>query len=232
MAKNRYLPTTDAEKVAWLANFAAKIATHGATLGLTPAQIAAVAADNNVVQYVWAVLVGNRTRMQEITAFKTALFNGPATPALGAIPMGYTGGGGSPPTPGAPDVFGRIGLLVTAIKAHPAYTTAIGEDLGVEGSESTFDPQSLKPVISVRPVSGGLCEVVWTKGKASGIEIEVDRGTGSGFVFLTIDSIPNYVDTHTLPVGTASVWKYRAIYRYDDARAGEWSDIVTCAVKG
>ena len=32
--------------------------------------------------------------------------------------------------------------------------------------------------------------------------------------------------------GTAAVWKYRAIYRYDDARAGEWSDIVTCAVKG
>lgn len=49
------------------------------------------------------------------------------------------------------------------------------------------------------------------QGMAS-VEIQVDRGTG--FVFLAIDTIPNYTDTAPMPAAGQSVfWKYKAIYR-------------------
>ena len=228
MPKTRYIPSADAEKVAWLANFSAKVNTHGLALGLTPAEILSVSADNQFVQYIWTLLNGSRTRMQEITAYKKALFDGPLVPSLPSVPSGFSLG--SPPALVAPDVFGRIGLMVSRIKAHAAYTVALGEDLGIEGSIETFDPESLKPIISTRMVGGGQCEVIWTKGKASAIEIEVDRGTG--FAFLAIDTVPHYLDTHVLPPGTSALWKYRAIYRIADARVGAWSDVVICAVGG
>jgi hypothetical protein len=31
--------------------------------------------------------------------------------------------------------------------------------------------------------------------------------------------------------GTAAVWKYRAIYRYDDIEVGQWSDVVSIKVE-
>ena len=229
MPTEPYLPGTDAGKVAWLQNFSTKLNTHGPTLGMTAAEIASVAADNAMVQYIWGLLVGSRTRMQEITAYKQAVFGGTGEAALGSVPTGYSGSG-SPASVVPPDVFGRIAALVRHLKTHKAYTVSIGEDLGIVGADASLDVQTLKPVIEVRPVAGGLCEIRWKKGKAAAIEIEVDRG--EGFVFLTIDSVPHYTDTFTLPPGTSGVWKYRAIYRIGDERVGMWSDIVTCAVGG
>ena len=49
------------------------------------------------------------------------------------------------------------------------------------------------------------------------LEIQVDRGDGKGFVFLTYDTTPNYTDTTPFPA-TPTKWKYRAIYRVGDAQ--------------
>jgi hypothetical protein len=54
------------------------------------------------------------------------------------------------------------------------------------------------------------------------IEIHVDRGDGKGYRLLAQDTTPGYVDTAPLPP-TATTWKYRAIYRLDDAPIGQWS---------
>jgi len=54
------------------------------------------------------------------------------------------------------------------------------------------------------------------------LKIRVDRGDGAGFVFLAIDLRPDYDDTAPLPApGQAAVWKYRAIYRLNDAQVGQ-----------
>jgi hypothetical protein len=62
-------------------------------------------------------------------------------------------------------------------------------------------------------------------------EIQVDRGDGHGFGLLTVDTTPNYVDTQPFPTAK-TVWSYRAIYRGDDARVGQWSSPVSVAVGG
>ena len=61
------------------------------------------------------------------------------------------------------------------------------------------------------------------------IEIHVDRGTGAGFVLLTIDTRPGYIDTEPFPA-TAAKWKYKGIFRKDDERIGQWSDVTEITV--
>ena len=59
----------------------------------------------------------------------------------------------------------------------------------------------------------------------------VGRGDGKGFVLLTVDTTPNYVDTQPFPAAK-TVWSYKAIYRADDAQVGQWSQPVSVAVGG
>ena len=63
------------------------------------------------------------------------------------------------------------------------------------------------------------------------LEIQVDRGDGKGFVFLTYHTTPNYTDTQPFPAVHAK-WKYRAIYRVGDFQVGIWSNTVEITVGG
>jgi hypothetical protein len=91
------------------------------------------------------------------------------------------------------------------------------------------DVASLKPLITASLAAGGVT-IGWAKQGLDGLEILVDRGDGKGFVFLAIDSIPDYTDTQTPPAGQSALWKYKAIYRQGDDRVGQWSDVVSIAV--
>ena len=72
----------------------------------------------------------------------------------------------------------------------------------------------------------------WTKQGMDSLEIWVDRGNGA-FVFLTIDTVPDYLDTFALPApGTSALWKYKAIYRFNDEQVGQWSDVASISVMG
>jgi len=68
-------------------------------------------------------------------------------------------------------------------------------------------------------------------GKADALEIHVDRGDGKGFAFLAIDTVPGYIDTAPIPA-TPAVWKYKAIYRKNDERIGQWSAVVSVGLGG
>ena len=80
-------------------------------------------------------------------------------------------------------------------------------------------------------VQGNVVELKWTwQGFASfldQIEIQVDRGTG--WQVLTFDTTPGYTDSHPHPA-TLTQWKYRAIFRVNDAQVGQWGPIVAVNV--
>jgi hypothetical protein len=63
------------------------------------------------------------------------------------------------------------------------------------------------------------------------LEIQVDRGDGKGWVFLTYDTTPNYTDTFPLP-STPTKWKYRAIYQVGDSQVGKGSNEMSITVGG
>lgn len=53
------------------------------------------------------------------------------------------------------------------------------------------------------------------------------------FVFLIIDTIPDYMYTAAMPAdGQSALWKYKGIYLQSDARVGQWSDVVSIPVAG
>ena len=61
----------------------------------------------------------------------------------------------------------------------------------------------------------------------------LDRGDGKGFVRLTFDQYPDYLDSAPLPAsGMSAIWTYRGMYRLGDDRVGQWSNETKITVTG
>jgi hypothetical protein len=230
MTKKYFIPRQEADKVTWLQNFANKLSAYASKYGITAAEVSDMVAAALYYAY-WANYINQHSEfVKKLPQYRTELRDGlpdgatasvvPTPPTLGVVPPAV-----------APGIFKRAAAIAGVIKKRVVYTEADGLDLGIEGSEAAkADIQSAKPSISIRLVQGGKPEIVWTKGDFDGIDIYVDRGNGS-WVFLATDTYPNYTDNSPLPAsGTAAVWKYKVIYKYDDEVAGDWSDVVSITV--
>ena len=233
MKHQRYYPIRLAEQPAWLLNFAGKLPTYGATLGLTTAQVTALVADCLWLAYVlqnWlnAVRTFSLGCTQTATLAQTGTGSGPValdTFTAPALPDGVT-----PQPPGA---LTRIFAAIQQIKAGGKSNPDIDRQLGIVGSEAAGpDLSTLLPVITAK-VNGSQVDLKWGwQGNAawlSNCEIVVDRGDGKGYVPLTIDTTPNYNDTQPFPAAK-TIWTYKAIYRADDQQVGQWSLPVSVAV--
>jgi hypothetical protein len=121
--------------------------------------------------------------------------------------------------------------MVNRIKAHQGYTTAIGQNLGIEISASQkIDLDNSQPTLK-SVMRGGVVNLLWKKGKLDGILIEKD--SGDGFVTLDKDFHPDFIDNSVMPAqGQSAIWKYRAIYLMNDEKVGMWSDTITVTVSG
>jgi hypothetical protein len=218
------MPTTDTGKDTLFTHFAAVFSAKAASLGFSAAEAAAQAAD---AAYFHAVLGSQGVMIssgEEWTSWKDILRDGGAAPAvLPTFPVAPA----SLPAAVAPGLLGRFQALVKRVKAAPGYTEAIGDSLGIIGAEITpVDPAATAPDLALS-LNGGRVEIGWSKSSFDAIEIEVDRG--AGFAMLTIDTTPDTIDTSPLPA-TPTAWKYRAIYREDNARFGQWSKVASITV--
>ncbi|UPT70425.1 MAG: hypothetical protein M0D53_15260 [Flavobacterium sp. JAD_PAG50586_2] len=224
-----YLERNDEKFAIQLGNFASKIDLYRADFGLTAAETSAILEDANFFQWCVNNLKKVDTYKRNWSSFKKILRKGepnvttntfPDVPVLDA-----------PPTAVAPGISFRFTTLVNRIKAHQNYTTAIGQNLGIEMSVvAKVDLDNAKPILKIAS-RGGKVEIDWKKLGFNGIIIEKD--SGSGFQVLDKDFRPNFTDNSPLPaVGESAVWKYRAMYLYDDSQVGTWSDIVTISVAG
>jgi hypothetical protein len=228
MSKSYYLPSDDNGKAGWLNNLSGKLATYQAALGLTAADVASVTADAAFFTYALNAQIQVAAYSQQWTAYKNSARNGNA-PALGAIPPAPV-----LPTPApamvAPGIFGRATALVARIKTAPGYTDSIGQALQLIGADQTVDVNSLKPVLTAE-LDAGAVDIGWLKQGMDALELWVNRG--AGFVFLAVDSIPDYTDTAAMPAaGQSALWQYKGIYLQADQRVGQWSDVVSIPVAG
>ena len=228
MAKGPYLPKDDAGKAAWLVNLANKLPTHQATVNLSAGDVSSAAADAAFFSYALGAQQQVSAFAQQWTAYKNAARSGTGA-SMGPVPTPPTLG--AAPTAVAPGIFGRATALVARIKTAAGYTEAIGQDLDIIGAEQTVDVHNLKPVLQVE-MQAGHPVVKWKKQGMDGVEIHVDRGTGT-FVFLALDTQPDYPDTAPLPApGQSVLWRYKALYRLNDEAVGQWSDVASIAVTG
>ena len=235
MAKTDFVKVRDMEFITQMVVFKNTIGQYAATLDITPAEIAAQAADCDYFNYIFECHSFMRSSALALTAAKKAARLGDPSSATGA-PSAFI----FPTFPAAvpvvaPGVETRFRALVKKIKAHPNYNPAIGEGLGIEGPHHTApDLTTIQPVITVE-FNGDHVHVMWGWGGHSVyldmIELQVDRGDGKGFVQLAFDTTPGYTDPASMPAVPVK-WKYRAIYHVGDQRVGVWSDEASITVGG
>lgn len=86
--------------------------------------------------------------------------------------------------------------LAQMIKASPDYTDEVGREFDIIGAENPFDPNTFKPVLTLRRVSNGV-EISFTKSLTDGVNIyrRLDKTTDD-WQFLARDTKSPYIDTH------------------------------------
>ncbi len=222
-----YVKAADLDFVAQLKVFAEKLPNYQMALGLTPAQMAAVEADDQFMAFV--VLGSNAagTYKQGWTDLKDAARKGDGAALLNTFPAAVDVS--SPPAVAiAPGVEARFRTLVGQIKTNSAYTNAMGEDLGIVADESAS--ALTKPVLTVK-LEGADPVIGFKKGSSDGIKLYSKRGSETDFSFLAVDTRSPYVDNRpNLVPGTTEKRTYQAYFIVNDAQVGGVSDDISIKV--
>ncbi len=230
--KGNYIQGNDNAFSAQLKTYKNNIGDYAVTLGVTPAQVAAQAADSDYLEYVLKCLGIMQNAAQQWTAWKDLTRDGGTPPTNGA-PVPPTLPAAVPQV--APGIEARFRALVKQNKASANYNVSIGDALGIEGAQQTPpDFTTLQPQIGAT-LNGNHVDVDWGWGGYGAYldlcELQVDRGDGKGYGLLAFDSTPGYSDTAPFPAAPVK-WTYRAIYRVGDTQVGVWSNPVSITVPG
>ncbi len=228
-SKLSYLPNSDAERVIWFGNFKTKLPLYATTVGITPAEVTSTVNDYNMYKYMLDMLEAYKQTTNNIVSYKDILKHAvhqqhlgviPALPPLGAAPVVVTEG-----------VFDRLAGLVQRIKGHPAYTTAMGNDLGIIAPTQVIDPLTMQPVLTIK-LDAGRPHIKAVKGNADAIDLYVDRKDGNGFVLIGRLLKLDYIDVVSLPANIAlQEWDYKAMYVIGNNPVGLMSGVVSIVVK-
>jgi len=202
-----YYPKPDGEKITFLDNFVAVLATVGATVGMTPGdQLAASGATNDLKAGI-ADKVAKKTAAQSSTA---------ACKVTDAATEDTLRG------------------LVRRIKAAPGYTVAIGEQLGIVAPEGepTGGQEGERPDLYADSVLNGEVIITFVKGRHSGVEIRTKRGAETAFSFLARDTESPYVDTRANLTDAPEKREYVAQFLDKDTLVPDLSDALIVTVPG
>lgn len=230
MPNSSSIPTDDTNKSILLQQLSTQLPSYAATLELSDTEISKVAVGSVWFDYLLNSQEVAQNYAQTIFALKRILRDGPANtdisfPAFPVLPA-------APTDTAYSDIFGFVGPLISRIKKHPNYSETIGKALGIiPAAIPPIDYSNLQPVLSI-DFQGGHPVLHWKSNGTNALEIEADHGTGS-FSLLTIRMSSGYQDVTPLPApGSASVWRYRAIYHKHDQQVGHWSQVIEISVKG
>ena len=174
MAKQAYYPRSKGAQIIWLTNHKTKIATQGATLGLTAAQITA---RQNACQAIIDTINLSNTMQQTMDDQYVAEKSTTAT--------------------NTKIIFDGV----ARDKTSTGYTEAIGQDLGEVGNEDSFDLHAATPELKLKQTADGWKVTFNLHGRFSSVNIERKRPGGS-FAFLANDTSNPYIDTDPQVDGT------------------------------
>lgn len=200
-----FIPPSDTDLLNWLANFKAKLATHGPTVGLTAEKITqittlcdGITAKIQLVEQKKAELAGtvtakNTTKKTNLTALRTE---------------------------------------INALKVNPLLTDAMKDEMQVVGEGEVFNPETYKTEISAQAFSGYI-RIKFTKLGVDGVRIYSRLKGQTTWKFVTFDTNSPYDDFTALATpGAAEVREYIAFGVIDDVQIGQPSDIASVTFAG
>jgi hypothetical protein len=200
-----YFPNNDATLLLWAQNYKAKIATLGAGLGLT-------AADITAEQSLCDELIEKITNVQT---------------AKSAAASAVTQKEASIQTAG-----GALRVNNGRHKKATTYTAAIGEELNIVGTANSIDVNTYKAKISAEKFAGYI-RIKFSKLGADGINLYHRKKGETQWGFLARDTKSPYDDHIELTAaGQPEHWEYRAYGVINDDEIGQASDIVEVVFGG
>lgn len=230
MRRQTYYPSRIGDQVNWLDNYAAKLPTYGATLGVIAGDVTASVNDAKYANYVLGVwLAAVRNFSPSTTDAVDDVLTGGGTGVMvlptftaPALPAGVTAT--------LPGTLTRIFALIAKVKLSAGYTEAIGTDLGIVGAEAT---EKTVPKFLAELLQGAGCQCVkltFYKYTHMGVHIESRRGPGA-WEFLSVDTESPYVDERPLlTAGAPEVREYRMRFWDKGTPNGDWTDVVKVTV--
>ncbi|MBI3365607.1 MAG: hypothetical protein HY033_11955 [Ignavibacteriae bacterium] len=201
MAGKDYLPKSDSEFSVWFQNFVAKLPTHAASVGITPAQVTQFQTDSSSVQAQINTSQSAKTTWLSAVQQKDAIMF---------------------------EVQKRLRDAVIVLKRNAGYTDAIGQDLGVvpsvDGRSPSIRLAQVKPTFQAMNLPD-MVRLDWVKGESDGVVVQCKRGNEANFATLDKDTKSPYDDTRrNLTPDQPETRIYRMRYLSGDQEVGPWSD--------
>ena len=226
MNRKGYLPVSDADKVIWLNNFATKIQTYAANLGVTAAEVTSIKNDAAYFSYVENLLEASKQTTNNIVHYRNLLKTPKLQQHLGALPV--MPNIGASPVAVSEGILERVSRVIARIKASLNYTDNIGQDLGIIAPTKTVDLINLQPILKIQ-LDAGFPRIKCNKSVADGLDLYVDRNDGQGFIFVKRLFVLDYTDeTKTSAIAE---WRYNAMFVIGNKNVGIMSTEFPIIVK-
>lgn len=205
MAKSDYFPRSDGELLIWHDRFIVNLAVLQAELGLSDEDIANCKRQNEELHSVVSESNVAVAASHHAMSKKKAHHSAFETSSR---------------------AFNR------RLKAHPNYTDAIGNLLGLVGAEISTDLSDSKPTLKAVDQTGGVVLLSFQKYQSDGVNIYSQRENESEFMFLARGTQTRYLDNRLLLVANKpELRRYTAVYVLKDQEIGQYSDelVINCA---
>ena len=229
-----FIAKTDAKISAQIAQFCRIYATstYAALLKADPDKIS----DLNKGSLFLIFILGIQTQMQSaavtFTSYKDLLLTGKGGGVLGALPLLPV----YPTSPAPPPIaLADLETLFRDIIQQCVKSGNLTEDmakaLGIFEEAAVVTLEVVTPVLSLKYISAGHPNIHTKIGDYDAFEVWKD--TGTGYVFLNVSTGPDFLDNSPLPAaGVDAVWNYKIIFRLKNVQVGNWSNVLSVAVKG
>ncbi|MCF8257795.1 MAG: hypothetical protein K9J06_09585 [Flavobacteriales bacterium] len=224
--KKYFLPNTDLGLRDWLRNMANKIGDYATKYGITAMEVMDLQASATDFEALLAHADAMASYGQSVTGRKNELRDGVppggSPSVIGTMPT-------IPMLTTAPGIVKRASAIANRIKAHIAYTVADGENLGLEGAVTVFDPSTSMPRISGTQVLPDMVVIEWVKGRMQGVIVERSLD-GSTWKEVDKDMRSPWEDTSPNRTAAAEWRHYRLRYLLNDKPVGLYSEVVSLLV--
>lgn len=200
MKRLYYFPKIIAAIRAWAAKYKANIATSGATMAMTQAEVTAE-------QALCTVMI-EAIDAADIAAAAAKQKNKDRDKAI-------------------KDTMKVFAPKIQTHKKSTGYNEGIGEALGIIGSEISFDPATVKTTVKLAVAPNGV-DIKFTLEHAEGGNIYCKRGSETAFTYLKHVTHPHTIDTRpNIDGATSEQRQYYVFLVLNDEEIGIRSDIAT-----
>ncbi len=231
--KKPFLPKSEALLIIWLLNLLAKFKLVASTLGYTLLQVAAIEKDILAIIHSIEIEGFMKSKLKDFTTYKKILYSGVSIGLVITPPEQAT-----LPTltdPVEPGAMKRILKEIKNIKNNKNYTSNMGNDMGIIGTEVIVDYNEISTEVKLLSSLSNGIKIKYIKKHMSGADIycltiksgsDISDSDLSTAVFEKISSITGtvYEDTRLNQSRQPEIRIYKAFLKKGDKVVGKTSN--------